>query len=47
MKQGLLRKSTYIFGFLIAFALVLSPEEEAKAFEIKYDTNMFLSLIHI
>ena len=41
MKQGLLKKSSYIFTFLIAFALVLSPEEEAKAFEIKYDSNMF------
>ena len=40
MKQGLLKKSAYLFAFLIAFALVLSPEEEAKAFEIKYDSNM-------
>ena len=31
MKQGLLKKSAYIFTFLIAFALVLSPKEEAKA----------------
>ena len=41
MKQGLLKKSSYIFTFLIAFALVLSPDEEAKALEIKYDSNMF------
>jgi len=41
MKQGLLKNSAYIFTFLIAFALVLSPEEEAKALEIKYDSNMF------
>ena len=41
MKQGLLKKFSYIFAFLIAFALVLSPDEEAKAFEIKYDSNMF------
>ena len=41
MKQGLLKKSAYIFTFLIAFALLLSPKEEAKALEIKYDSNMF------
>ena len=41
MKQGFLKNSAYIFTFLIAFALVLSPEEEAKALEIKYDSNMF------
>ena len=41
MKQGLLKKSSYIFTFLISFALVLSPDEEAKALEIKYDSNMF------
>ena len=59
MKQGLLKNSAYIFTFLIAFALVLSPEKEAQALEIKYDSKMFcvdnavaplnnlLSLIHI
>ena len=41
MKQGLFKNSAYIFTFLIAFALALSPEEEAKALEIKYDSNMF------
>ena len=41
MKQGFLKNSAYIFTFLIAFALVFSPEKEAKALEIKYDSNMF------
>ena len=41
MKQGLLKNSIYIFTFLIAFALLLSPEKDAKALEIKYDSNMF------
>ena len=41
MKQGLFTKSTFFIAFLIALVSLLSTEKEAKALEIKYDSNMF------